>query len=47
VSGGGGDWEYAVGSVRDMASFGFPVFASGLIVIVSARGSLAPSTGAK
>jgi hypothetical protein len=26
--------EYADGSVRDTASFGFPVFASGLIVIV-------------
>jgi hypothetical protein len=38
------DWEYARGSVRDMARLGFLVLVSGLIVIVFADGSLAPAT---
>jgi len=37
VSSGAGDWEYADSSVRDKATFGFVVFASGLIVIVSEK----------
>jgi len=38
------DWEYAVGSVRDMASFGFLSSRLALIVIVFADGSLASET---
>jgi hypothetical protein len=37
VSSGADDWEYADSSVRDMATFGFVVIASGLIVIVSEK----------
>src|ERR1039457_5617425 len=42
VSDGTCDWEYPERSVRDMASFGFLVFASGLIVIICTNGRLRP-----
>ncbi len=41
---GAGDWEYASGSVRDMASFGFLSSRLALIVIVFVDGLLAPAT---
>jgi hypothetical protein len=41
-----GDWEYADGSVRDKASFGFYFSRLALIVIVSADGPRVPSAGA-
>jgi hypothetical protein len=44
VSDGTGDWEYAYGSVRDMACFGFLSSRLALIVIVFADGLLAPAT---
>jgi hypothetical protein len=47
VSDGSDDWEYDGSSARDMASFGFLVIASGLIVIVSAYGPLACFIGAE
>jgi hypothetical protein len=43
VSDGAGDWEYAHGSVRDMACFGFLSSRLALIVIVLADGLLAPA----
>jgi hypothetical protein len=43
VSDGTGDWEYADGSVRDKASFGFLSSRLALIVIVFADGPLAPA----
>ena len=38
------DWEYADGSVRDMASFGFLSSRLALIVIVFADRPVAPAT---
>jgi len=41
---GADDWEYAAGSVRDMARFGFLSSRLALIVIVFVDGPVAPAT---